>query len=163
MVRIIKISIIFILCSLCSCSLQKKKVTVPPLLHSQQGKEEHLLNRLQYQFNLWKGTPYRQGGNGRKGIDCSALVQTVYYNEFKIHLPRTTREQVKFGRSVKPNSLRAGDLLFFKTGWRNNHVGIYLDNGKFFHASTSKGVTISRITSPHWQKYFYSAKRLTLR
>jgi lipoprotein Spr len=111
-------------------------------------------------YSEWYGTPYRLGGNTGKGIDCSGLVQTVYSNEFSVQLPRTTGEQMREGRKIKKTELQTGDLVFFKTGRRTMHVGIYMGSNRFLHASTSNGVMISGMTEDYWKRNYIEARRL---
>ena len=75
-------------------------------------------------------------------------------------LPRTTKAEATLGRPVKKTDLKAGDLVFFKPPSYPRHVGIYLDNSEFVHASKTKGVTISRMDPHYWGKYFWTARRL---
>lgn len=110
-------------------------------------------------FEDWKGTPYKLGGVNRRGIDCSAFVQNTFADKFSIPLPRTTRAQVTSGKKVDKNQLQAGDLVFFKTGYYDRHVGIYLQNNQFMHASTSKGVIISDLNNVYWRKHYWTAIR----
>ncbi len=112
------------------------------------------------QYREWRGTPYRMGGLSKKGVDCSGFVYLTYRSLTDVKLPRTTRQQVNLGQAVALQNLRAGDLLFFKTGWATRHVGIYIQDGKFLHASTNKGVIISRLSEKYWRNAFWVAKRL---
>jgi cell wall-associated NlpC family hydrolase len=107
------------------------------------------------------GTPYRFGGEGPTGIDCSSFVQQVF-REHQIELPRTAREQSKLGSEVAPGDLRKGDLVFFQTyASYPSHVGIYLGDGKMIHASSGKGeVTVSDINSDFYRSRFLGAKRV---
>lgn len=116
--------------------------------------------KLYSQFQKWKGTPYRNGGLSHSGVDCSGLVQLTYRDLFGMSLPRTVREQVKTGKGVSQRNLRPGDLVFFKTGIFQRHVGIYLDSRTFMHASSGSGVTISSLDSRHWSRRFWKARRL---
>ena len=111
-------------------------------------------------YQTWKGTPYRLGGNSRRGIDCSAFVQIGYQEVFDRILPRTTLEQARQGRKVSLGQARKGDLVFFKTGRTLRHVGIYLGNREFLHASTSRGVVISSLDTPYWRRAFWQARRI---
>ncbi len=111
-------------------------------------------------YQQWKNTKYKYGGTTRKGIDCSAFVQKTFKSRFNIKIPRTTLLQVKKGKTISRKNLQAGDLIFFKTGKNQRHVGIYLSKGNFMHASTKKGVTISSINSPYYSSHFWTAKRL---
>ncbi|KJG09815.1 peptidase P60 [Photobacterium kishitanii] len=111
-------------------------------------------------YHSWKGTPYRYGGSSKKGIDCSAFVQVGYSSVYQKLLPRTTLELVKKGKQVKRNTAKEGDLVFFRTGRNTRHVGIYLGNSEFLHASQSKGVMISRLDNPYWKRHFWQIRRL---
>lgn len=111
-------------------------------------------------YHNWKGTPYRYGGSSKKGIDCSAFVQVGYSSVYQKMLPRTTLELVKKGKQVKRHTAKEGDLVFFRTGRNSRHVGIYLGNSEFLHASQSKGVIISRLDNPYWKRHFWQIRRL---
>lgn len=115
---------------------------------------------LQSEYNYWAGSPFRLGGETLKGVDCSSLVQKVYQNSLNINLPRTTELQAKKGTYIKRKQLKIGDLVFFKTGWKVRHVGIYMGQNKFFHASTSKGVITSDLNNPYWKKHYWQARRV---
>ncbi len=121
-----------------------------------------LTESLYQQHQEWKGIPYRLGGMSRRGIDCSALVYLIYRDHMGIELPRTTRYQAMAGEAINQGQLRPGDLVFFRTGRRGRHVGIYIENGKFLHASVSKGVTISHMQDYYWKNRYWRARRLAL-
>ncbi len=125
--------------------------------HQQAGNIEQ---RILDQYQRWKGTRHQLGGSGSQGIDCSGFVKAVYRDAFNINLPRTTKAQVHQGKSVHRNGLQPGDLVFFKPPGYPRHVGIYLNQSKFVHASKSKGVTISKIDKYYWGKYFWTARRI---
>jgi cell wall-associated NlpC family hydrolase len=116
--------------------------------------------RLEAEYQRWQGTRHRLGGGSRSGVDCSGFVQAVYKNVFEIDLPRTTNAQAMLGRAVEKSKLQAGDLVFFKPPSYPRHVGIYLSNSEFVHASKTKGVTISSIDPVYWNKYYWTARRL---
>lgn len=111
----------------------------------------------------WLGRPYSFGGTTWKAIDCSAWVGTMFKEVDSIQLPRTAREQYTLGRCVKRNDLQFGDMVFFHTYSKKfaSHVGIYLGDDMFAHASSSKGVTISSLNSTGYAKAFIGGKRLT--
>ena len=110
----------------------------------------------------WKGTRYRLGGTSKSGVDCSGFMQITFRDLFGIDLPRTTTEQAKEGTRVSKSEIKTGDLVFFKTGRGPNgkHVGVYVKNGQFLHASTKGGVIYSDLDSPYWSKTFWQARRL---
>ena len=116
--------------------------------------------KLYAQYDQWKGTKYKLGGLNRNGIDCSGFVFITFKSKLRIILPRTTHLQVTTGSNVERSQLQAGDLVFFKTGKFKRHVGIYLEHGKFLHASTSQGVTISRLDNNYWKPKYWIAKRI---
>jgi cell wall-associated NlpC family hydrolase len=105
--------------------------------------------------------PYRFGGSSLLGIDCSAYVQKVY-SFLGIELPRSAREQFNVGESIEKDDLSIGDLVFFRTyASFPSHVGIYLGNNLFIHASSKdKKVTIDSLLTPYYLKRFIGAKRI---
>ncbi|WP_372882076.1 C40 family peptidase [Psychromonas sp.] len=129
--------------------------------NSEEIAPEDLLSVLLHnEFDVWQGTPYRLGGANKRGIDCSALVQKIYLNSFNIKLPRTTSRQAKQGYVVNKNRLLVGDLVFFKTSISEQHVGIYIGENKFIHASSSQGVMISRLNNTYWRSRYWQSRRI---
>ncbi len=113
----------------------------------------------------WLGRPYRFGGSSPEGIDCSAFIQALFRACAGAILPRTAHEQFAFGQELhQMDDLQFGDLVFFHT--RNHawvsHVGIYLGDKLFAHASSRYGVTISSLESSYYNKRFIAGRRLTL-
>ncbi len=145
-----------------SCATTKKHT--PTILKSESANrrfdDHEIEQRLREEYERWKGTRHRLGGNGSRGIDCSGFVKAVYANLFNIHLPRTTQTQVKQGRPIPSKELQAGDLVFFKPPTYPRHVGIFLSHSEFVHASKNKGVTISKIDAYYWGKYYWTARRI---
>lgn len=112
----------------------------------------------------WMGTPYRNGGNSKRGIDCSGLTHHIYKKAYHKKIPRTTREQYESCRTTvrRPSQLQQGDLVFFHPAGKRktcNHVGIFLKDGKFIHASSSRGVVVDRLDSKHWAQLWLSGGR----
>ena len=107
------------------------------------------------------GTPYRTGGcDPNTGFDCSGFTTWVF-NKYGIHLPRSSREQFQTGTMVAKNNLRKGDLVFFRSRRGINHVGIYLENGKFIHsASHGKTVTVSHLDEDYWRTHYAGGRRV---
>lgn len=107
-------------------------------------------------------TPYKFGGSTLKGIDCSALTQNIYKDVLQLELPRTARDQFKNGIVIEKNDLQFGDLIFFNTRRRvrPGHVGIYIGDNLFAHASRSNGVTITSLTEDYYDKRFMGARRV---
>jgi probable lipoprotein NlpC len=110
----------------------------------------------------WVGTRYVFGGAARQGIDCSAFTREVFRMSFNVELPRTASMQSVLGSPVQKNDLKFGDLVFFKTARYApvTHVGIYVGEGLFANAQSSRGVTVASLASPYWSKRFLFAKRL---
>jgi hypothetical protein len=107
----------------------------------------------------WMGVPYEWSGESKQGIDCSALVQTLYQEAFNWRLPRVTELQVQAGSTVTRQQLRPGDLVFFQPGGEGNHVGVYAGDREFIHASTSEGVTRTRLDD-YWQRHYWTSRRV---
>lgn len=128
---------------------------------SSLANSKEAIARLGQQHQEWKGTRYRLGGTSKKGVDCSAFTQLTLRDLFGINIPRTTTDQANTGVKVAKSDLKTGDLVFFKTGRGPNgkHVGIYVDNGQFLHASTKGGVIYSDLNSPYWSKTYWQARR----
>ncbi len=112
-------------------------------------------------YNNWKGTKYRLGGTTKSGVDCSALMQHLYKQKFEVSLPRTTEKMSLEGKKIKNRTRwEVGDLLFFKIGRKKiRHVGVYLGNNRFLHASTSRGVIISEVDD-YWNKHLWQVRKV---
>ena len=137
----------------CASSYQKG----PDLSETYKIDVEQMLRE---EVKLWADTPHRMGGTSSSGTDCSGFVMNVYGNLFKITLPRDTEKQVAAGVSIDKNELKPGDLVFFRPPKIKRHVGIYLGNGEFAHTSSRKGVTISSIDDPYWNKSYWTSRRI---
>ncbi|MDD9177641.1 MULTISPECIES: C40 family peptidase [Aliivibrio] len=111
-------------------------------------------------FQEWQGVPYKYGGTTKRGVDCSAFTQDALYNLHQLSLPRTTQYQVVIGQLIPLENAQKGDLIFFKTSVKVRHVGLYIGNREFMHASTSKGVIISSLDNPYWKKAFWQVRRV---
>lgn len=123
---------------------------------------EAITNASLYNFiEDWWETPYRYGGTTKSGIDCSAFAGTVFTTVFKKDLPRTARDQYAACEKIERNSLQEGDLVFFNTRGGVSHVGVYLAEGYFVHASTSYGVTISNLDDDYYSARFLGGGRMT--
>ncbi|NNE69579.1 MAG: hypothetical protein HKN29_04355 [Rhodothermales bacterium] len=117
------------------------------------------LDLLRSEIDTWMGTPYRWGGEDRNGVDCSAFVQNVFRDALDLTLPRTTSQQQTAGLRVSRAALEPGDLVFFHTPKRTDHVGIYLGQGDFAHASSSRGVMVSNLSESYWATAYTDARR----
>ena len=107
------------------------------------------------------GVPYRRGGNSAEsGFDCSGFVRAMYQQTVGLMLPRRADQQAASTQVIDKKELQPGDLVFFNTGRRTQHVGIFIEDGQFLHASTSKGVIISDLDNPYWRKTYWQSRRL---
>ncbi len=130
-----------------------------PLRADISTDDSKIVTLLYDQYNSWRGVRYREGGLSKGGVDCSGYVHLTYKEKLEQTIPRSTELMAKSGTEINPRQMRPGDLVFFKTGWKTNHVGIYLKNGKFMHASKSRGVMISKLNNPYWSDAFWMARR----
>jgi len=117
-------------------------------------------NKLYAQYKNWKGVKYKMGGLSKNGIDCSGFVYRTFRSQLGINIPRSTELQSSTGKQITKNKLKPGDLVFFKTSSKVRHVGIYIENNNFLHASTSKGVMISKLNNIYWKSKYWKAHRL---
>jgi lipoprotein Spr len=149
----------------------EKRADEPSFAHLLQVKYASLMgivpqaitNLPLYNFiENWYGVRYRMGGKDQKGIDCSAFVQRLYENVFCTSVFRTAMDQFHMCQYVlKADSLKEGDLVFFRNrGKRISHVGIYLANNFFVHASSSQGVIISNLKETYWSKFYAGAGKI---
>lgn len=149
-----------------SVRIQPEKSAIEELNNIHMMAMNSFVTQILSEAETYLGVPYRYGGTTRRGIDCSAFVQSVF-QLFNHELPRVSAAQAKEGRLVSTEELRAGDLLFFATngGSRVSHVGIVhnvSDEGEveFIHASTSQGVTVTPLSNSYWSKRYLYAKRI---
>lgn len=112
----------------------------------------------------WIGTPYRYGGTTKKGVDCSGLTSAIYKKVYRKKLCRSSEEQRdRDCKKVLKRNLKEGDLVFFHNGKKKkkaSHVGIYLKDGKFVHASTSVGVVVSSLNERYYDKHWLQGGRV---
>ena len=128
-----------------------------PLGKWNNPEERNLLVRV---VKTFLGVPYKLGGSTLRGIDCSAFVKKIY-EIFNIKLPRTTREQFSVGKKVEKDQLEEGDLVFFKRRGNIAHVGIYIGDNQFVHASSSnREVKIDYLDAPYYNKRFFRGVRV---
>lgn len=141
-----------------STTTSKKKVVNTPANLTEISKllnvnESQLKNKSLYHFIVdWYGTPYKFGGNNQNGIDCSGFTNILFKEIYNIKLPRISRDIAEKVKRKYTKDLKEGDLVFFSFGNSGvvNHVGVYLHNNHFVHASTSRGVIISNLSEPYY-------------
>ena len=163
-----------ICCTILCLSCTKKRIfypgTTPADLSSYKAetiatkqkryRQSNLSRNLTAFYSDWQGTPYSLGGMSHHGIDCSAFTYLAYRDLFTLELPRTVAEQARQGQKVSQRALQPGDLVFFKTGFFQKHVGIYLGERNFMHVSTIKGVMISSLDDTYWDDKYWRSRRL---
>lgn len=158
-------AIFIILFLLAGCAPKVNVVYIPtdkraaPRVAKSGNKET--VSLLKRHYEKWRGTPYVEGGMSASGMDCSGFTVLAYRDIFGLSLPRTAGEQVAYGRAVARDDLEPGDLVFFQTGVMKRHVGIYLHDDQFMHASLSRGVTISSLDDGYWRRKYWQARRLS--
>lgn len=111
----------------------------------------------------WIGVPYRGGGESKRGTDCSGFTYQIFKKVYRMQVPRNTEDLKKACSKVAKRNLREGDLVFFSSNRSRKkvaHVGIYLKNGKFVHASTSRGVIVSKLNEAYYTKHWISGGRI---
>jgi lipoprotein Spr len=124
---------------------------------------EQMTNKKLVEYiHQWWSVPYRIGGSSMSGIDCSNFVKGLTNYAYGLDLPRTSREQAAFCSEINKEELKEGDLVFFNTGRGISHVGLYMANNKFVHASTSMGVVISSLDEPYWKRRYVKSGRLEM-
>lgn len=166
----IKLLFLFPLLLIVACSSKKNlnnktsnKVVSSSTINKYAGmmnvSPRNINNKQLYSFiDDWMGTKYRYGGLHKSGIDCSGLVYLLYKQVYNKQLPRNTSQQANVIKKKYENQLKEGDLVFFDyDGKKLSHVGVFLQNGYYVHASTQKGVIISKLKDPYTYKYFSKA------
>jgi lipoprotein Spr len=128
---------------------------------SSESRRSLSRQKLDVFVNDWLHTPYLFGGTSRNGIDCSGFTHLAYKNVYNISIPRNAAEQFRQGSKVSRSRLRRGDLVFFIISGRNtiDHVGIYLGEDRFAHASTMAGVIISGLKESYYSENYAGACR----
>lgn len=144
----------------CSACTKKKVYYQPPAQQETTTRQNFVSTELIRFYEHWQGTPYRLGGMSLSGIDCSAFTQIAYRDLFDMQIPRTVAEQVRYGKKISARQLQPGDLVFFKTGFFQRHVGIYVSDSRFAHASTSSGVMLSSLDNSYWRDAYWKSTRL---
>lgn len=134
---------------------------------NKKNREEEIGILIAEESKNWIGTPYKYG-HSEKGVatDCSGMVLILYQEIANIKVPRNSAQQAEFCEELKENNIRPGDLVFFATGKdpkKVSHVGVMLDKNKFIHASASKGVIMSEMTTPYYRRKFIKFGRVPRR
>ena len=148
-----------------SCSPEQHKfkiinATEQTISKPKESDKNFIKNVILKEFEEWEGTPHKMGGNSKRGIDCSGFAHHMYTELFNINVPRTTKQFFTAGIKINKSQLKPGDLVAFMPHSYPRHVGIYIGNNKFIHASTSNGVIMSDLGNPYWEKYYVMSRRI---
>ena len=165
-----KISTLYILVFILASCVSHKKVTLPikdtyiidKYAQVLAVSKTEITNIKLYEFiHTWYGTKYKYGGLSKNGIDCSGFCNVLYKEIYNKQLERRTVDIAKTIKKINQNKLQEGDLVFFSIATKkNSHVGVYLKNTQFVHASTSRGVIISSLNNPCYKKTYNKGGRL---
>ena len=165
---ITRILLLLTITLLCSCATKAPRYNYQELAQAALKLDMDIdLNdnhRLYIEASRWIGTPYRSGGHSKSGTDCSGLSYSICKTVYHKTLKRSSEEQrTRNCQKISKSKLNEGDLVFFHNG-RNkrtaNHVGIYLKNNRFIHASTSRGVIVSSLNEPYYRKCYMQCGRI---
>lgn len=151
-------------CMATSCSSSKKVTEKDSTTLILVDRHSIKNSALYEEATSWLGSPYKYGGQSKNGTDCSGMVVEIFKKVYGIKLYRSSNEiYEKNCKHIKKKHLQEGDLVFFVTstkGKRINHVGIYLYDDHFIHSSTKRGVIISKLTEPYYERTFVGAGRV---
>jgi lipoprotein Spr len=123
---------------------------------------ETVLNTTLFAFiEDWWGAPYVYGGKNKNGVDCSGFANSLLTTVFRLNSSGSSAQMYDKAKKLKDSEMKEGDLVFFRTNGKTiSHVGVYLNNSKFVHASTSSGVMISDLNETYWKKYYAGGGRM---
>jgi probable lipoprotein NlpC len=145
--------IVLIVLFLASCSSRKHTVKPSEKAAKAADAMAALKSKDLYRFITdWTGVKYRLGGLDKNGIDCSGFALLLQKNIYSKTMPRRSKDQADVAKKINKTSLAEGDLIFFSFGGNEvDHVGVYLNNNFFVHASTTRGVVVDDLTLPVYQ------------
>ncbi len=156
-------SLICIVCCVSIATLACKASAIESHINSTSCSIRFSEQRFEDEVKEYLGTPYRRGGTSEKGMDCSGFARMVYDRLLGLELPHNSGDQFRSSelQKIDRQELQAGDLVFFanKKKKRINHVGVYLSDGQFIHASSSEGIIVSSLNDKYWKKRFVGSKR----
>lgn len=157
-VSMLALAMFLLLATGCHSGKHTKKTEHEPQATVKVEKLRGVEKKIVEEAMTWMGTPYKYAGSDKGvGTDCSGMVLRVYEDAAGLKLPRNSRKQAEFCKKLKKGDVKAGDLVFFATGKDAgvvSHVGIMIDGSRFVHASSKKGVIISDLTTPYYQRTF---------
>lgn len=163
MKKFLVLSVYLMLLTACSSAphqVPEKSTVKVSQIRVDLNDSEKVKQILNHQHKDWRYVQHNMGGTSKKGVDCSGLVYQTYRTKLGVDMPRSTEYQSRMGQAIKKEQLRAGDLVFFKTGVFTRHVGMYMDRGDFLHVSASNGVMISNLEDTYWKRAYWKARRI---
>jgi lipoprotein Spr len=161
--------IVFFACLLASCGSKKALYNPNEVAALSKKLGVEIRNNdenmpLYAEVSTWLGVRYKYAGLSRKGVDCSGFAHLIFRDVYGLYIPRSSGDLANSVKSVSKKNLRTGDLVFFATNSKNknriNHVGIYLKDDKFIHASTSKGVIVNSLNDNYYQRTWKKGGRV---
>ncbi len=124
------------------------------------AQSERVIARLLDSYSEWQGVPHCNDGTSKEGVDSCGFTYLTFREKFGIRLPRSTSQLANTGTSINRIHLQPGDLIFFKVEMGARHVGIYVKDQKFIHASKGEGVMMSSMANPFWQERYWQSRRV---
>lgn len=132
-------------------------------LSRQISSHDILVEKMKKEIRNFYGAPYKWGGDSPRGTDCSGMIKTIYKNTIGIHLPHNAEEIYKTTKKIYKIDLTFGDLVFFSNNGKSaTHMGLYISKGYFLHASSTRGVMLSKLSDLHYRKQFIGARRIEI-
>lgn len=165
MKQISKTLLLILILTLSACSISKNNLVERNRVSYSQKLGFELEKKYDYvlikEVVTWLGVPYKYGGNSKEGVDCSGFVQQVYAVVYQMKTARSANGIYEEAKRVSKNQLKQGELVFFKINTEHvGHVGIFLQQSYFIHASSSKGVMVSSLETEYWDKYFVGGGKI---
>lgn len=143
---------------LSKAAVRKIQDKYAPLLGTEPSKVNNI--KLYSFIDDWYGVPYLYAGKSKSGVDCSGFTTILYREVYAKNIAGSAASLYEACKGIKEDELKEGDLVFFKiNGDKISHVGVYLQNSRFVHASTRKGIIISNLNEPYYRKYFFKGGR----
>lgn len=157
------VAIMLLSCSSTRRAAENERATLSKKIGVELTKNDNI--KLYREVSAWLGVRYRMGGNTKSGVDCSGFANAIYKDVYGKKIHRTVVDIYSEDcRHIREGNLQEGDLVFFRTDGKNsktpNHVGVYLKNGKFVHASSSRGVVVNSLQQEYYRKEFIKGGRV---
>lgn len=118
--------------------------------------------KLYYFIDDWMGVPYKYGGKDKNGIDCSGFTGLLYKEVYNKNISGPTSKLIELTNIIPESELKEGDMVFFQIEKKGkvSHVGVYLQNNKFVHATTKKGVMINDLSETYYKQHYFKSGRV---